>query len=153
MIRLSPARRATIQRITFPLLVLLSAMMIVLEKADQVAFESLRISVADAAAPTLDALSRPLAALGDLMDSARGFIAVYRDNARLSQENEKLLNWQQTALRLASENAELRGLLKRAPEPATSYVTARVIANSGGAYVRSLMVDAGSENGVAATRT
>jgi rod shape-determining protein MreC len=149
VIRLSPARRTTAQRVIFSFLIVLSGMMVVVEKADQVAFESLRIAVADVAAPTLEALSRPLAAFGDLMDRARGFIAVYRDNARLSQENEKLLSWQQAALRLASENAELRGLLKLAPEPATSYVTVRVIADSGGAYVRSLMVDAGSENGVA----
>src|SRR5271166_5385584 len=131
--RLSAPRRATIQRVTFSLLVVLSAMMIVLEKADQVAFESLRNSVTDAAAPMLDALSRPLAALGDLSERVRGLIAVYRDNTRLSQENEKLQSWQQTALRLASENAQLRGLLKLAPEPTSSYVTTRIIANSGGA--------------------
>ena len=57
--------------------------------------------------------------------------------------------WQQAAAALASENTRLRGLLKLAPDAAVSYVTARVIANSGGAYVRSLMVNAGSGNGVA----
>ncbi len=51
MIRLSPARRAIIERITFPLLVLLSAVMIVLGKADQAVLESLRNSVMDASAP------------------------------------------------------------------------------------------------------
>jgi rod shape-determining protein MreC len=35
------------------------------------------------------------------------------------------------------------------PEPATTFLTARVIANSGGAYLRSLMIHAGSENGIA----
>jgi len=124
-------------------------MMIVLEKADQIVFESLRVSVTDAAAPVLDALSRPLAAFDDLAERVSGFINVYRNNTHLSQENERLLNWQQTALKLASENAQLRGLLKLPSEPTTSYTTARVIANSGGAYVRSLMVNAGSDNGVA----
>jgi rod shape-determining protein MreC len=123
--------------------------MIILGKADQVMFESLRVSVTDRAAPLLDIASRPLAALEDLADRARGIIAVYRDNARLAEENERLLRWRQTALSLASENAELRNLLKLAPEPAASFVTARVISNSGGAYARSLLVHAGSENGVA----
>jgi len=59
------------------------------------------------------------------------------------------MGWQQAALKLASENAQLRGLLKLTPEPTATYLTARVVANSGGAYVRSLMVYAGSENGVA----
>ena len=65
------------------------------------------------------------------------------------RRTRRLLSWQQAALTLASENTGLRGLLKLTPEPAATFITARVIANSGGAYVRSLMVHAGSENGVA----
>jgi rod shape-determining protein MreC len=148
MIGSSPPRRAAVQRVALPLLILLSATMVILGKADQVMFESLRVSVTDTASPALDVLSRPLAALGHLTDRARDFVAVYQDNHRLAEENERLLNWQQAALNLASENARLRELLKLTPEPATTFITARVIANSGGAYVRSLMVYAGSENGI-----
>jgi rod shape-determining protein MreC len=148
MMGLSPPRRAAVQRVALPLLVLLSATMVILGKADQVLFESLRVAVTDTASPALDVLSRPLGALGHLMDRARDFVAVYQNNARLAEENEKLLRWQQAAFRLASENTRLRELLKLTPEPATTFITARVIANSGGAYVRSLMIHAGSENGV-----
>lgn len=149
MIHLSPPRRAALQRVSLLLLVLLSAMMIILGKADQVMFESLRVSVTDTAAPLLDIASRPLTALEALADRARGLVAVYRDNARLAEENERLLRWRQAALSLASENTELHGLLKLVPVPPASFVTARVIGNSGGAYVRNLMIRAGSENGVA----
>ena len=149
MIRLSPPRRAALQRVSLLLLVMLSAMVIILGKADQVMFESLRVSVTDTAAPLLAIASRPLTALEALADRARGLVAVYRDNARLAEENERLLRWRQVALSLASENAELHGLLKLVPVPSASFVTARVIGNSGGAYVRNLMIRAGSENGVA----
>ena len=149
MIRLSPPRRAALQRVSLLLLVLLSAMMIVLGKADQVMFETLRVSVTDTAAPLLAIASRPLTALEALADRARGLVAVYRDNARLAEENERLLRWRQAALSLASENTELHGLLKLVPVPSASFVTARVIGNSGGAYVRNLMIRAGTENGVA----
>jgi rod shape-determining protein MreC len=44
---------------------------------------------------------------------------------------------------------ELRSLLRLVPQPAVSFVTARVIANSGGAFVRNFLVDAGSDSGVA----
>jgi rod shape-determining protein MreC len=149
VIRLSPPRRAALQRVSLLLLVLLSAMMIILGKADQVMFESLRVSVTDTAAPLLAIASRPLTALEALANRARGLVAVYRDNARLAEENERLLRWRQAALSLASENTELHGLLKLVPVPPASFVTARVIGNSGGAYVRNLMIRAGSENGVA----
>lgn len=149
MIWLTPPRRATLQRVTFPILVLLSAGMIIFGKADQVVFESLRVSLTDAAAPALDAVSRPFTTIGELADRAWSVVTVYQQNARLAQDNDRLLHWQQAALSLAAENAQLRDLLRLVPQSAVSYVTARVIANSGGAFVRSLMVDAGSTSGVA----
>jgi rod shape-determining protein MreC len=149
MMRILPARRAAIERMSLSLLVVISAVMIIVGKTDQVAFQSLRSSVMDAAAPALDMLSRPAAVLDAAADRLRGFIAVYRDNLRLAEENERLLGWQQVALRLSAENAELRDLSKLVSEPAISFVTARVIADSGGAYARSVLVNAGRDNGVA----
>jgi rod shape-determining protein MreC len=148
VVRLSPARRAALHRIALPLLVLLSAVMIILGKADEVVIESLRRSALDVASAPLEFLSRPTVFLDTALDRGRGFITLYEENERLRQENEKLLRWQRAALNLASENTKLRDLLKLTPEPAISYVTARVIANSGGAYARSLMVNAGRESGV-----
>jgi rod shape-determining protein MreC len=122
--------------------------MIALGKSDQVGFESLRDRVMDVAAPTLEVLSRPASLLDAAISRARDFVGVYRTNAQLTVENERLLLWQQAALRLTSENAELRDLLKLVPESSNSFVTARIIADSGGAYVRSAMVNAGRSNGV-----
>ncbi len=123
--------------------------MIFLGKIDETVFRSLRVQLTDAAAPTLEALSRPLVAAENLVDRARAVLMVYPENARLAEENARLLHWQQAALTLASENGHLRELMKLVPEAAVSYVTARVIADSGGAFVRDLMVDAGSDSAVA----
>ncbi len=149
VIRLSPARRAAVHRVIFPLLVLLSVIVIIVGKVDRVALESLRISALDAAAPLLEGLSRPAAFFDTAFEDVQGLVTVYRENARLRQENERLLGWQQASLKLAAENAQLRDLLKVVPAPSVSYVTARVIASSGGAFVRSVMVDAGRDHGVA----
>ena len=148
MIRLSPQMRGAIQRTTLPILVLLSGAIIVLGKADQLLFDSLRTSVTDTVAPILDAVARPLNAVGNVVDRAKLAVTTYQENVRLQAENEKLLQWQQTALSLAADNKELRGLLKAVPDTALSYVTARVIANSGGAFVRMILIDAGSEDHV-----
>ena len=43
----------------------------------------------------------------------------------------------------------MRGLLKVVPENGVSYVTARLIGNSGGGYVRTAMVNAGADQGAA----
>lgn len=149
MIRLSPQLRAAIQRATLPLLILVSAAIIVLGKADRMLFDSLSAATADTLAPVLSAVTRPLGAIGDVVDHARGFIGTYEENRRLTRENERLLRWQQAALDLATDNQKLRGLVKAVPNAAVSYVTARVIANSGGAYVRTVMIDAGREQQIA----
>jgi rod shape-determining protein MreC len=149
VIRASAQLRAAIHRGTAPLLILLSAAIIVLGKADQTMFDSMRTTLTDDAAPALDLLSRPIAVVGALVDRVRGVILMYQDNIRLERENARLLQWQQVALRMSADNRDLRGLLKVVPENAVSYVTARIIANSGGSYVRTVMVNAGTEQGLA----
>ncbi len=121
MIRPSAQLRATIQRTAPPLLILLSAAIIVLGKADQLLFDSLRTALTDDVAPALDVLSRPLAGAASLFDRARGIVMMYQDNLRLEQENARLLQWQQVAAqavrrqprtaRTAQGRAGQRGLL------------------------------------------
>jgi rod shape-determining protein MreC len=148
MIRLSPQVRAALQRTTLPVLVLLSGAVIILGKADQMLFDSLRTSVTDTVAPVLDAIAQPINAVGNVVDRAKMVVTTFQENTRLEAENEKLLHWQQAALNLDAENQQLRGLLKAVPKSAASYVTARVIANSGGAFVRMILINAGAEDRV-----
>jgi rod shape-determining protein MreC len=147
--RPSAQLRATLQRTTPPLLVLAAVVIIVLGKADQRMFDTLRTTLTDDAGPMLSALSRPVAAATSAVDRVRGVMTMYQDNLRLEHDNAQLLQWQQVALRLANDNRQLRGLLKVVPKHAVSYVTARVIADSGGGYVRSVLIDAGTEAGLA----
>ena len=149
MTRPAAQLRAAIQRTISPLLILLAAAIVIVGKADQTMFDSLRTTVTDDAAPVLDALSRPLGAAATVAERVRGLVMTYQDNRRLERENQRLLQWQQAALKLSAENRELRRLLKAVPENAASYVTARVIANSGGGYLRAVMVNAGADRGLA----
>jgi rod shape-determining protein MreC len=136
-------------RVATPLLVAAAIVMIILGKVDQVIIESVRVSLTDNAAPILAMLSRPLSVISDVAEHARMMVDLYQDNLRLNEENKRLMDWQQAALALADENRELRALLKLVPQSAHSFVSARVIASSGGAYLRNVMIDAGSDNGVA----
>ena len=149
MIWLTPQTRTAIQRTLLPILVLLSAAIVVLGKADQLLFDSMRTAVSDAMAPVLEAFSRPLAVAGNAVNKVHMFVDTYQENARLESDNTRLLQWQQAALNLAADNRQLRALLKAVPENSVSYVTARVIANSGGAYMRTVLVNAGTEDNVA----
>jgi len=140
--------RATLQRTTPTLLIVLAVGVVLVGKADQALFEPLRTRAIDAAVPVLDALSQPLSAGAAAVERVRAMATLYQDNLRLAEENRKLLQWQQVALKLSAENEAIRGLLKVVPENGVSYVTARLIGNSGG-YVRTAMVNAGADQGAA----
>ena len=51
--------------------------------------------------------------------------------------------------RLEAENAALRSLTDMVPDPRLRFITARVVGDQGGAFARSILVNAGSRDGVA----
>lgn len=139
--------RAAAQRVVVPFLVLLSMMFIVLGKADVLLFDRLRVLIADAAAPVLSAVAQPVATVASGVRHVEGLFDLYQDNARLREENARLLQWQEVARRLEAENEQLRALTKYTPEAAPHFVSAQVIANSGGAFARNVLVSAGRSEG------
>jgi rod shape-determining protein MreC len=138
-----------VQRFAFLILVALSIALLTMSRSDVALIQQLRVTVVDAVAPMLDLLSRPAAYGSAAVDGVRELVWMRSENARLRAENERLLQWQAVARRLEAENASLRDLLGFVPDPAATFVTARIIADPGGAYVRSLLVNAGSRAGIA----
>lgn len=141
--------RLLAQRLAVPFLVLASLLLIILGKADLIMFERVRVAAADFVAPVLSALASPAASLATGVRHVEGLFDLYQENLRLREDNDRLMQWQTVARRLATENTELRALSRYQPEGASFSITAQVIANSGGAFARNVLVDAGSRDGVA----
>jgi rod shape-determining protein MreC len=147
--RLSPPVKAAAQRLALPMLVFVSGMLTVLGKADLLLIDKARVTVADAMAPVLEIVAQPLVAATGAVAKVQDMIAVYRQNESLREENQRLLQWQEVARRLAAENKSLRDLDKLVPDQSTTQLSARVIADSGGAFLRNMLVNAGARDGVA----
>ncbi len=146
--RISAPIRATAQRLTLPFLVFVSTMLVVFGKTDLLLYEGVRAAVSDRMAPILEAVSQPVATVTGALRAVSDAIDVYRDNANLREENARLLQWQEVARRLASENAELRQVTKLVPQDTVSSISGRVIADSGGAFARNVLVNVGLGDGV-----
>lgn len=142
------ASRLLAQRLAVPFLVLASLLLIVLGKADLIMFERVRVAAADLMAPILAALASPAASVANGVSHVEGLFDLYEENLRLRQDNERLMQWQTVARRLAAENEQLRALTHYQPRGANLSITAQVIANSGGAFARNVLVDAGAREGV-----
>lgn len=107
-----------------------------------------RTAILDVAAPVLDVLSRPVGAVNEVIASAENIMDVHEENRRLRQENERLLHWQEVARQLERDNAHYRRLLNVRSHSSIRYVTARVIAETGGPFVKTLVLAAGAKDGV-----
>lgn len=146
--RASLSIRQGTHRSTFALFLLLAVGIMLIGKADPALYERTRMAVADIATPVIGALSSPVEAGAEMIEEGRHLLAAYDENKALREENERLRRWHAAAQALQSENARLRGLLNFTLEPEASFVTGRVIGDSGGAFLRSVLINVGARDGV-----
>ncbi len=112
------------------------------------AMEKARTGTTDLFAPLLSAINKPFYQAAEYVRAASGIASLQAENLRLQQENARLRDWYQSALSLKSENENLQKLLNIKVEPTYGYITARVIADAGNAFAKSLLVLAGAKDGV-----
>ncbi len=112
------------------------------------AFEGMRSFTQDLFVKPLSFISYPFQLTTLMFHDITDFAQVQGDNLRLEQENIRLRQWKQTALLLDSENRALRELLNLRIDPTYRHVAARILADSGNTYVKSILVAVGKRDGV-----
>ncbi len=148
MIRLSIQARQALAKLTLPVLIVAAFALMLLGKADALLAERARTGLADALAPIYLMLAGPIAQLRGTLADADDLVAIRAENARLREENDKLRRWQAVALALDAENQRLKANLNWIPDPAPSYVTARVVNEAGGVYARAVLLSLGPNHGI-----
>ncbi|MBL6959066.1 MAG: rod shape-determining protein MreC [Rhodospirillales bacterium] len=146
--RLAAPIKSLAQRFALIGLVVAAFALMILGKADTVLVERFRDVVTDTVAPILDVVSRPIASTKIVVDEVRELAAIRDENARLNKDKALLLQWQTVARRLEAENTSLRAILNYVPDPEASFITSRVIADTGGAFAHSLILNAGKRSSV-----
>lgn len=137
-----------LSRFAFIFLIVSAFAIMLLGKAETVVVERVRVAVIDVATPFLSALSKPLSTLSDGLNHIETFFGVYDDNMQLKDQNARLMKWQSIAQSLAAENSNFRKLLKFVPENGTLSMTARVVGDSGGVFVRSVLINGGRAHNI-----
>ena len=140
--------RLLAQRFAFLTLVLASFALMLLGKADTILVERLRVLIDDGVSPVLQVLSRPASAVASVVNAVHDLAALRAENVRLAEENARLMHWQTVARELDNENKSLRAQLNYTPDPDSAFISARVIGDTGGAFVHSMLLNAGGREGV-----
>lgn len=146
--RVAAPIRSLAQRFAYLGLVVAAFGLMMLGKADVVVVEQFRAQITDAVAPLLDAVSRPVATVNDVIAEGREMMNLRAENARLRKERDRLLQWEAAGRRLEAENLALQNLLNFVPHEARGFISARVIADTGGAFAHSLVLNAGADDEV-----
>ena len=107
-----------------------------------------RTAATDAFVPILSVLYTPVRWVKDIGNSVTEIFSIRSENERLKEENASLRLLQNKVYQLTSDNQKLSQLLNYKPEGEKRFVTARIIADNGGSFSKSVLVQAGSVDGV-----
>lgn len=130
------------------ILIVISLILLLLSTLRPQVFEGIRTTLSDRFAPVLRLVSWPFDGATSLFSNVRDIAALRAESERLESENARLREWYQMALLLESENKSLRELLNLKIDPEFEYMSARIISGSGQNFVKSLLVAAGTRDGV-----
>ena len=121
---------------------------VLLGKAESSVFYDVRAKLTDFAAPMLISLHGPVDAFERWAGSLTAVFTVYDMNLELRRENEELRKWQDVALSLEQRLRRYELLLNAVPDPQLSSVMARVIGQTSRPFVKTMIVNAGTEHNV-----
>ncbi len=128
-------------------LMLVSIMLLALSRLDHPLVRGLRSVIGEIVAPTLKAAIVPFSPVQAVGRQIADTIDLHQELARLREDNQRLKGWEGRARELERRNAQLDQLARVVAEPSLKFATARVIADAGGPFVRSALIDGGREHG------
>lgn len=147
MVRIA-AVKAVGQRFSLALFLAVAIGLIAFGRIDPATVAAMQARVTDIAAPVLDAFAQPTRTVSSVVAEVDALARLRDQNAQLLAQNAALQQFREAAYRLEAENLSLQMLLNYRPPEPHALITGRVMADNSGAFVRSLALALGAENGV-----
>ncbi len=138
-----------VRRILLAGLALVALALFALWRIDNPRIKTLRMATADALSPVLTTVSAPLVDVAALLRDWERLRAVHAQNRELRREIQRLRAWRDAAEALERENARLRALNNVRLSPRIGFATGEVVADAGGPFGQSVLVNIGARDGVA----
>ena len=136
------------QRFTFITLILITFTIMLIGKADTFIVNRISSAFTDLFRPVITIMGVPANAISQFMKNIEELAAIRDQNTRLKQDNKTLMRWFSLASQLEAENQQLKKLLNVIDEPEAEEITARVVADTGGAFAQSIIITGGNKDGI-----
>lgn len=117
-------------------------------RSDSPRVESIRMAIADRAAPLIALTAAPFAKAVSLIEDWERVSTLHQQNRDLRREIERLRAWREAAQHLERENAQLRALNNVQLSPRLAFTTAEIFADPRSPFGRSVMASVGRRDGV-----
>ena len=148
--RLSRGRGSGAAQLPLAVCAVIAVIIVLLGKAEASIFDHARARLSDWVAPVLEDVREPVSGVERWIGSIGTIFSVYSENLHLKQENAELHHWQNAALALERRVGRYELLLHAVPNPELPSVAARVIGESSHPFVKTMILNAGSQDGVKA---
>lgn len=146
--RLTRGRGAATTQLPLAVCVVLALVIALLGRAEASIFDNARAKLTDWASPALSEIRGPLAAMEQWVGGVRDLFRIQDMNTQLARENAELRKWQNVALALDRRLKRYEELLNAVPDPTLPATTARIIGQSNRPFVKTLVLNAGTKNGI-----
>ncbi|QNT79541.1 rod shape-determining protein MreC [Entomobacter blattae] len=140
MLPLSLQTRQALSKLGFPVLFLMGCLVVLLGVISPGMVRHVRVAAADYVAPVYGVLTGMREKLDHSIHAMAVFTSMHSRYSRLEKENEELKHWYDVALLLSAENRDLKANLNWIPDKALSFVTGRVITETGGVYNQAVLI-------------
>ncbi len=127
---------------------LLAMAIVFVGKTDSTFFDRTRAKLSDLIAPMLAELRDPMVTFQLYAGNLGSLFSTYGDNLDLRRENAELRKWQHVALSLEQRLRRYEVLLNAVPDAKLPSVTARVIGESSRPFIKTMILNAGINEGV-----
>jgi len=138
-----PIRRILVGGTVFVLLALF-----LFWRIDSPRAERLRAAIVDAVIPNMEWALIPVTKAAGMVESFQSYASLYEQNQELRRELRQMRAWREAALQLEQENAKLLDLARVRLDPALTFVTGVVLADSGSPFRQSVLLNVGSRDGI-----
>lgn len=139
---------APLRRLIVSLIVILLVGLFLFWRIDNPRVERIRAEVIDAVVPPMDWAMAPVTGIAKLIQDFQSYQRIYEQNQDLRRELQRMRAWREAALQLEQENARLLDLNNVSLDPALTYVTGVVMADSGSPFRQSVLLNVGSRDGI-----